>query len=214
MRSRVIAPRQVIHALIVAGACNHGLGGLLCIAAQEHGLPAKGPGQAVKNAPTQTASPDSRSKLRAQRLATRKAKVAYEIAGLTREFNELAEEEYIEFIFPRELASIEDEIRLAESKLALAKEEFERGKKRLEDENRFFPRAQNVSEELAFKKAQFALEQAQSQRKVLVDYTRPKTIRAFQSDRERLRADEWDKRRAWEQERAKEAELVRQLNLT
>ncbi len=42
--------------------------------------------------------------------------------------------------------------------------------------------AQKISEELALKKARFALEQAQSKRKVLVEYTKAKTIKELQSD--------------------------------
>ena len=71
-----------------------------------------------------------------------------------------------------------------------------------------------LSGELTFKKAQFTLEQAQSKRKLLIDYTRPKTIREFASMLETIRAIELAKRRAWQREKAKEAELVRQLNLT
>ena len=154
---------------------------------------------AGENAPGQKATADPKSKLRAQQLATRKAKVTYEIARLTRELTEIAEQEYLEFIFPQDLASIESEIRRAELDLGRAKDRFERGKR---------------LQELLFKKAQFALEQAQSKRDVLVKYTKPKTIREFKSELEKALANEVARRQAWEREKAKEAELVRQLNLT
>ena len=205
MRSRLVAPRQDVYVLIVAGAFTLGLGVLRSLQAQEPGPPAKGPGLAVDNASSHQATSDPKSKLRAQQLATRKAEAIYEIAKLTRELTEIAQQEYIEYIFPQDLASIVGEIRLAESDLARAKDRLERAR----FEKRFFPQA--LSEELTFKKAQFTLEQAQSKRKVLVEYTRGKTIKELESEVEKARVSEVVKKKAWEPEKAKEAELKRQL---
>ena len=47
-----------------------------------------------------------------------------------------------------------------------------------------------VSEELALKKGRFALEQAQSKKKVLVGYTRDKTLKELKSEVEKARSDE------------------------
>ncbi len=60
--------------------------------------------------------------------------------------------------------------------------------------------ATKVSEELTLKKARFALEQAQSKKKVLVEYTRDKTIKELQSEVEKARSDELAKKATWELE--------------
>jgi HlyD family secretion protein len=208
MRSRLIAPRQDVSLRIVARAFTLALGGLLPLQAQEPGPPANGPGPTGNHAPGQRPTADLLSRLRAQHLTTRKASVAYELARSIRELVEIAEQEYVELNFPRELASIEEEIRLAGSDLALAKDGLERARRL----DRFLPEPR-VSEELTFKKAEFTLEQAQSKRKVLVDYIRPKTIKAFESVLEKARAIELARKQARKQEKAKEAELVRQLDV-
>ena len=63
--------------------------------------------------------------------------------------------------------------------------------------------------------AQFALEQAQSKRKVLVDYTRSKTIRQLRSEVEKARADELAKQTALDIETIKEkrVDLEHQFSL-
>ena len=71
-----------------------------------------------KKAAGQPAAAEPRARLRAQQLATRKAKASYEIARLTRELAEIAVEEYEEVSYPRDLATVEGEIKLAESDLA------------------------------------------------------------------------------------------------
>lgn len=145
----------------------------------------------------------------AQRLAARKAKATYEIARLTRELAEIAVEEYRDLTYPKDLATVEGEIKLAESDLT-------RGEDRLEWARRmqakgYVSQAQKVSEELSLKKAQFALEQAQSKRKILVDYTRGKTLKELQSDVEKAHANELFEKQVWETEEARAAELERQF---
>ena len=73
--------------------------------------------------------------------------------------------EYEEGIFKQEMATVEGEIKLAESELSRAVD-------RVDWAQRMFVKgyvsmAQKVSEDLALKKARFALEQAQSKKKVL-----------------------------------------------
>src|SRR5260370_41179860 len=71
--------------------------------------------------------------------------------------------------------------------------------------------AAKVSEELNLKKAKFTLEQAQSKRKVLVDFTRGKTIKELRSEVEKARSDELAKKATWELENSKEKKLERQI---
>ena len=74
-------------------------------------------------------------------------------------------------------------------------------------------KGQKVSEELAFKKAQFAIEQAGAKRNVLVAYTKGKTIKELRSEVEKAHTAEQAKQAAWTLEKAREIELERQLRL-
>jgi RNA polymerase sigma factor (sigma-70 family) len=162
------------------------------------------PPKAAKIATGQPATAEPQAKLRAQRLATRKAKAFYELARLTRELAEIAVEEYEEVTYPRDLSTVGGEIELAESDLARSEDRVEWAR-RMFDKG-YVSQAQKISEELKHKKDQFALEQAQSRRKVLVQYTKSKTIKQLWSAVEKTRSDELAKKAAWDVERAKESE--------
>jgi HlyD family secretion protein len=164
-----------------------------------------------KQATEEPATDAPRTRLREQRLATRKAKAIYEIARSNRELAEIAVEEYQDVIFPRDLATTDGEIKLAESDLSRSEDRFDWAKRMLE--KRYVPQSTKVSEELALKKARFALEQAQSKRKVLVDYTKGKTIKELKSEVEKARFDELEKEAIWNLLKGKEIELERQPRL-
>ena len=100
-----------------------------------------------------------------QQITTKSAEANYENAKLTREVAEIAVVEYVEGIFVQDFATVEGEIKLNESDLS-------RSEDRLDWARRMFDKgyvsmATKVSEELTLKKARFALEQAQSKKKVL-----------------------------------------------
>src|SRR5262249_12608377 len=139
--------------------------------------------------------------LRAQRLAVRRAKAVYEIAKQTRDLAEIALEEYEEVIYPRDLATVEGEIKLAESDLSRSKDRLDWAKRMLEKKR--IGQAQKISEELNNKKASFALEQAQSKKLVLVEYTKGKTFKELMSEVEKARSDELAKKATLELENAK-----------
>ena len=148
-----------------------------------------------------TDNPSAKARWRAQQIVTRKAEANYQNARLTREIAEFAVLEYAEGIFNQDLATVEGEIKLAESNL-------QRSKDRLDWARRMFKKGYVaksivVSEELALKKARFSLEQAQSKKKVLVDYTKPKTIKELKSEVEKARSDELAKKATWELEIAR-----------
>jgi hypothetical protein len=149
------------------------------------------------------------SRLRAQQLATRKVRAAYEIARATRELAEIAVEEYAWSRYPEDLAVVDCEIKLAESDLVRSEDRFNWAKRMFE--KGFVSIATKASEELSFKEAQFALEQARSKKKLLVDHTKAKTVKGLQADVEKARAEELAKQAAWEREKAKQADLERQL---
>jgi hypothetical protein len=169
------------------------------------------PPKVTKPAAGQPATTTSRAKLRAQQLAARKARVSYEITRLNRELAEIAVEEYEVVTYPRDLAAVQGEISLAESDLARFQDRLQWAKRML-DKGYVTP-AQKVSEELSLQKAQFAVEQAGHRQKVLVDYTRTKTIRELRSEVEKAQADERVKEATWQLEQLREIELERQHRL-
>jgi RNA polymerase sigma factor (sigma-70 family) len=166
---RFLAVATLAAGIAAGGAGLHGGG------PQEPGSnddPPASDGAPGKSAP---ASGMPRADRRAQELATRKARASYEIARLTRELAEIAVEEYLEVDYPRERATVEGEIKLADSDVARAKDRvrwaesmFKKG---------YVSRAQLVSEDLAFQKAKFALEQVQGKMKVLEGFTKGKTVK-------------------------------------
>ena len=104
----------------------------------------------------------------------------------------MAVKEYKEGTFFQELATTEGEIKLAESDLSRAVD-------RVDWTRRMFERA-NLSggkgpEELKLKMARFALEHAQSKKKVLVDHSKDKTIKALMGAVETARGASWPNRR-------------------
>jgi HlyD family secretion protein len=194
--------RYVAAVTLAVGIASGGASVYVC-GSQE---PAPKDGQPVSNRPTTTTAQgpqpeiskkatgqpktaELRARLRAQQLATRKAKARYEIAKLNRELAELAVEEYEEVTYPRDLATVGAEIKLAESDLARSK----------------------ASEELKREKARFALEQAQSKLKVLTQFTKRKTVMELVKGAEKAKSDELDKEAAWDSEKFRENSLERQL---
>jgi RNA polymerase sigma factor (sigma-70 family) len=161
------------------------------------------------NAPKQTELGPPDANLRAQRLATRRAKARYEIAKLTRELAELALEEYGVVGYQRDLAGVQGEIKLAESELARAKDRLDWAKRM--HEKGFVSESQKVSEELNNQRAVFALEQAQAKLAVLKEYTKAKTLKELKSEVEKARINELEKEALWDMQKAKEAGLQRQI---
>jgi len=199
------------HHLVMAGALALGLGGLLPLQAQE-------PGGSAKNSPrTEVQKPGPparerdagslRARWRAQQIASRKAEAEYHNARLTREIAEIAVLEYAEGIIFQDIATVNGEIKLAESDLRRAEDRLDWARRMFE--KGFVSMATKASEELSLKKAVFALEQAQTKKKVLVDFTKPKTIKELRSEVEKARSNELAKKAAWLREKATEAELER-----
>jgi RNA polymerase sigma factor (sigma-70 family) len=171
---------------------------------------ASAPAAGSKGATGQPAAAEPRAQLRAQQIATRKARAAYEIARLTRELAELAVEEYEEVGFPRDLAAAAAEINSAEADLTRHSDRADWAERMLK--KGYVSQATKASEDLSLTKARFALEQSQTRRKVLVEYTRGKTIKELRSEVEKARVDELSKQEAYEVETIKETELKNRLH--
>jgi HlyD family secretion protein len=144
-----------------------------------------------------------------QKITTKSAQANYENAKLTREVAEIAVVEYEEGIFKQDLATVDGEIKLAESDLS-------RSEDRLDWATRMFKKgyvskAAMVSEELTLKKARFALEQAETKKKVLVEYTKHKTIKELRSEVEKAKSDELAKQATYALEDSKEKKLEKQI---
>ena len=165
---------------------------------------------------TSTGRPDPGERLRRdkarhceQRKNTLRAEAAYLDARLAREIAQIAIEDYIECVYPQELAEAEREITLAVLNLAQAQRDLTRAR---ENAYRGFgPEGPAISEELSAKKATFALEQAQSKKKVLIDYTKVKRIKELKTEFDKARSSELAKKVAWDLEKSRESELERRV---
>jgi hypothetical protein len=150
-----------------------------------------------------------RARWRAQQIAASKAQAEYTNARLKREIAELAVLEYEEAVYWQDLATVDGEIKLAESDLKRAEDRRDWAR-RMFDKG-FITEATKVTEELSLRKARFALEQAQSKKLVLVSHTKSKTLEELNREVERARSNELTKKAALEREKIKEAELQSQL---
>ena len=144
-----------------------------------------------------------------QRITTESAKANFGNATLTREVAEIAVIEYKEGIYKQDLATVEGEIKLAESDLSRAEDRVEWAQRMYV--KGYVSKAQAVSEELALKKARFAKEQADSKKMVLEEYTKSKTIKELESEVEKARSDELAKKATHELESGKEKKLEKQI---
>ena len=153
--------------------------------------------------------PEIKAKLRAQELATRRTRLNYEIATLTREVAQITVTEYDEAIYPHDLATSDGAIALARSDLQRAEDRVAWSSKMYE--KGYVSKATKVADELTLARAKFELEQGETQKQVLIKYTRDKQRKSLQSDVARAEANEATTKAAWENERDKLAALERQL---
>jgi multidrug resistance efflux pump len=121
-------------------------------------------------------------------------------ASLAREVAVMALNEYKEGLFIRDLVTAEADIKLAESNLAHAEDSLD-WTRRMFDKG-YVSMATKASEELTFKKARFAIEEAQNKRKVLIDYTKNRTVKALLGAVETARARELREQSVLERQRA------------
>jgi HlyD family secretion protein len=140
-----------------------------------------------------------------QQIATKSAATNYENAQLTREIAEIAVVEYAEGIFKMQILETEGNIKIAEAEMALAEDQLNAEAKEKGSELVI------KSAKLAVLRARFALEKAQSRKKLLVDYTKGKKIKELKTTVEKARAEELAKRAIWALEDSKEKKLERQI---
>jgi hypothetical protein len=149
----------------------------------------------------------AKARWRAQQIVARKAEADYHKARLDREIAEIKVLDYREGKLPQDLATVEGEVALAESDLSRAEDRLEWAKRMFA--KRYLSQAVRISEELSFKRAQFNLEQAQARKRVLVEFTKDKTIKELEAEFEKARSSELAKKSSWELEKSRESELER-----
>jgi multidrug resistance efflux pump len=144
-----------------------------------------------------------------QQITSTTALTSYENSRLTREVAEIAVVEYAEGVFPNELLEVTGDIKIAEAELALAEGEL---KNTLDLAKRSLVGDLDVSRgKLAVVRAKFALEKAQSRRKLLLDYTRGKTLKTLKSAVANAHSEEMGQKAIWEMQLAKAKELERHI---
>jgi HlyD family secretion protein len=141
-----------------------------------------------------------------QQITVKSAEANFENAKLTRETADYDQTAYTEDLFPREQRENEGEIKVAESELALGKEQF--------DALRAVGGANKLDvmrAELVIARANLALEKARNRLHFLTDYTKGKQLKGLQSAVEKARSEELAKKAVWELENSKAAGLERQI---
>ncbi len=152
---------------------------------------------------------DLQDRLSIQEIVIQGAEVEAQAAKLIREAAELARTEYIDGLFRKDLVTVEGEIKLAE--VNLTQEEDALDWTRRMYEKGYASMAAKIAVELKFKQTQFALEQAHSKLKVLVGYTKTKTIKELSGAIETARSRELAKQAALERERSMKKRLGDQI---
>jgi hypothetical protein len=190
-----------------------GLSGLLQVHAQQPSPSAKYQRNAADSSDRRPDLGLSRSKLKGllfeQRKAALQANVAYNNARLAREIAEIGIEQYFECNFPQELATADAEIKQAESDLKRAEDRLEWV--RNNSYKGFPPDGSVISGELNVKKASFALQQALSKKKVLVNFKKDKRVKELKGEVDTARSNEVAKKAAWALEKLKESAIEQQM---
>jgi hypothetical protein len=150
------------------------------------------------------------------RVRVQGAETNYRNAKLAREIAEIALTEYTEGIFVQDLATVEGEIRLAESGVKRSQDHVEEAKKRRDEIMRVAnPKSAsdlvalyNFSDRvlvamLEVDRSKLVLEQAQSKKAVLVRYTKAKRVTELGAEVAKDRSEELAKQATWDLERAK-----------
>jgi HlyD family secretion protein len=142
-----------------------------------------------------------------QQIATTSAAANYEKSKLAREVAEIAVVEYLEGIFQTQFFEAEGNIQIAQAELALAEGRLNAVKKAKEKGTEHVLK----SAQLTALRARFSLEKAQSRKKLLVDYTKPKKTKDLQSGVEKARSEELTKKAIYSLEDAREKKLEKQI---
>ena len=154
---------------------------------------------------------DLRDRLASQEIVVHGAQAEALATRIAREVAVLALREFKEGTYKQQLATVEGEIKLAESKLSRAEDTVDWAQRM--SKKGYASVAERISEELTLKHAHFALEEAQLQRVILVEYSRDKTIKTLTGAIESARARELAAQAVLEREQTAQKKLNNQLGL-
>jgi len=148
-------------------------------------------------------------RLATQELVVRAAEFDFEGATMAREAAGMKVVEYVEGQFRNELATIWGETKVAEANLSRAEDQLD-WSRRMFDKG-YVSMAEKVTNELLLQEARFELEVTQSKRKVLLDYTKERTLKQLRSQAAAAMSRELGKQAALERERAAQKSLTDQI---
>jgi multidrug efflux pump subunit AcrA (membrane-fusion protein) len=122
------------------------------------------------------------------------AQAAHTSARLDREVAEIAVREYVEGDYVDQLAEAEGDIKIAEAELTLAEDGLKSFK-----QAGFHPDQREIRRaEIQVLRARFALEKAQSRKKLLIQYTRDRKVKQLAAAVKKAQADEQARQATWE----------------
>jgi HlyD family secretion protein len=154
---------------------------------------------------------DLRIRLARQETIVHAAQSESQACRIAHEAALLALREFKEGTYKQQLASAEGQIKLAESKLSQAEDRVEWAVRM--SKKGYASIDERISEELALKHARFALEEAQLQRVILVQFSRDKTIKSLTGAIESARSRELAAQAALDREQSVQKSLTNELGL-
>jgi HlyD family secretion protein len=150
-----------------------------------------------------------RDRIAAQEIVMRGAEADVHATRIAREVAVMAVNEYKEGTFMQEFAATESGIKLTEAELARAEDNLDWVRRMFE--KGYTTMAEKVTAELVLKHARFALELGQTKKKILIDHSKARTIKALTGEVEAARARELAKLAALERERSAQKRLTDQI---
>lgn len=172
---------------------------------------------------TSNEAASARDSLTTAQINTSKADGEFRNAVLTREVAEIGVVEYREGIAKQEQATIEGEVKLAESELLRAQDRVAFSKDRIAKIKQL---SKGTDEEVALEKfyedkfpealkrepyTKRAFDLAQAKLRLLKEHTIPTQIKKRESDVLKARADEFARKAVWQTEKAKESRIEAQI---
>lgn len=145
-----------------------------------------------------------------QKITRKAAEANYENSRLEREVAEISVVEYVEGIFKLKNAECHAAIKIAEAELALAEDELSAFVKNAKAEKATV-NLERKRAELAVLRARWAREIGEARRKALIDFTKPKELKALKGNVEKAKSNELAKKASWALEVSKEKKLERQI---
>jgi HlyD family secretion protein len=154
-------------------------------------------------------SAELQDRLANQEIVIRAALAEVQSQRLAREVAVMTETEYKEVAFRQQLATIQSEVKLAETKLIRAEDSVDWARRMFQ--KGYVSLQEKTAGELALMQARFGLEQAQGNKNALVDHSKEKAIKALLSALESARARELGARAALDREQSLQKRLVAQI---